>query len=305
MVRRLTRAKGQDMQAFLDMRTLFFVTSILGLVLFACMVAVSVTRKTYSGFGHWTVAAICYFLGNALIGLRGAIPDFFSIVIANAMVTATPTAILCGIRFFVQKRDSLWPYLVPVVTVALAVAYFTYFSQSIRARIVIIAAMHIILCTYIVFTLRRNIPSSLKKPNYLLEISLTLTVIWSLIRLCHTLLYNDSASSLLAPSVMQGASLIIYCAVVLFICFGLCLLNFQRTEYELLNATDEVKQLSGILPMCASCKKIRDDKGYWRQVEAYIRSHSEAVCSHSICPECLQRLYPQYYAQDATPDSQQ
>jgi hypothetical protein len=84
-----------------------------------------------------------------------------------------------------------------------------------------------------------------------------------------------------------------------FIAFGLCLLNFQRTEYELVNARDQVQRLSGFLPMCASCKKIRDDKGYWNQVEAYIRTHYDLVCSHSICPECMQRLYPEYCEPDS------
>lgn len=58
-------------------------------------------------------------------------------------------------------------------------------------------------------------------------------------------------------------------------------------------ALAKVKTLSGFLPICASCKKIRDDKGYWNQIEAYIRDHSEAEFSHSICPECKQRLYGQ------------
>lgn len=52
------------------------------------------------------------------------------------------------------------------------------------------------------------------------------------------------------------------------------------------------KTLSGMLPICASCKKIRDDKGYWNQIEAYITEHSEAKFSHGICPECMKKLYP-------------
>jgi len=63
---------------------------------------------------------------------------------------------------------------------------------------------------------------------------------------------------------------------------------------ELREALAKVKQLSGLLPMCASCKKIRDDKGYWNQLEAYISDHSEADFSHGICPECVKELYPEY-----------
>lgn len=62
---------------------------------------------------------------------------------------------------------------------------------------------------------------------------------------------------------------------------------------ELRQALDQIKTLRGIVPICASCKKIRDDQGYWNQVEVYLRDHTEAEFSHSICPECMKKLYPQ------------
>ncbi len=63
---------------------------------------------------------------------------------------------------------------------------------------------------------------------------------------------------------------------------------------RLQDALDNIKRLSGLLPICSSCKKIRDDKGYWNQIERYIAEHSEAEFSHGICPECVKKLYPQY-----------
>jgi len=56
----------------------------------------------------------------------------------------------------------------------------------------------------------------------------------------------------------------------------------------------EVKILRGFLPICSSCKKIKDDEGYWSQIESYIRDHSEAEFSHSICPNCAKSLYPDF-----------
>jgi PAS domain S-box-containing protein len=74
----------------------------------------------------------------------------------------------------------------------------------------------------------------------------------------------------------------------------------KRAESEkeaLLKALEDslakVKRLSGMLPICSSCKRIRDDQGYWQQVEEYIRDHSEAEFSHGICPECTEKLYPE------------
>lgn len=68
--------------------------------------------------------------------------------------------------------------------------------------------------------------------------------------------------------------------------------KLSRTIETLQTALNKVKLLSGFLPICASCKKIRDDKGYWNQIESYISEHSEAEFSHGICPECAKKLYP-------------
>jgi hypothetical protein len=69
----------------------------------------------------------------------------------------------------------------------------------------------------------------------------------------------------------------------------------EKLIVELQNAMAEVKTLSGLLPICSSCKKIRDDQGYWNQIEVYISGHSTATFSHSICPECGKKLYPEYF----------
>jgi PAS domain S-box-containing protein len=65
----------------------------------------------------------------------------------------------------------------------------------------------------------------------------------------------------------------------------------ERLIAELQNALAHIKTLKGLLPICASCKKIRDDDGYWSQIESYLVEHSEATFSHSICPECSKKLY--------------
>jgi len=72
----------------------------------------------------------------------------------------------------------------------------------------------------------------------------------------------------------------------------------EREEliHELQHALERVKTLRGLIPICASCKKIRDDKGYWHQVEEYIREHSDAEFSHGICKDCARELYPEMYA---------
>ena len=68
----------------------------------------------------------------------------------------------------------------------------------------------------------------------------------------------------------------------------------ERLIGELRESLARVRTLSGLLPICASCKKIRDDKGYWNRVEEYLTEHTDARLSHGICPECVARLYPGY-----------
>ena len=68
----------------------------------------------------------------------------------------------------------------------------------------------------------------------------------------------------------------------------------ERLIADLRNALTHIKTLRGLLPICAACKKIRDNHGYWKQIEEYISDHSDAKFSHGICSECRQKLYPKW-----------
>jgi hypothetical protein len=81
----------------------------------------------------------------------------------------------------------------------------------------------------------------------------------------------------------------------LLVLIGLVFLNAQRLSNDVSQARQEVRQLTGLLPICANCKKIRDDSGDWQRLEEYIQDHSEADFTHSICPECARELYPELH----------
>jgi len=69
----------------------------------------------------------------------------------------------------------------------------------------------------------------------------------------------------------------------------------DRLVAEIHHALSQVRKLSGLLPICSACRKIRDDQGNWKDIEAYIQDNSEAEVSHGICPECTKTLYPDFY----------
>lgn len=70
--------------------------------------------------------------------------------------------------------------------------------------------------------------------------------------------------------------------------------KLEAEKQQLERALGEIKTLSGLIPICSSCKKVRDDEGYWQQVETYVRARSSAEFSHGICPDCLEVLYSDY-----------
>jgi len=81
--------------------------------------------------------------------------------------------------------------------------------------------------------------------------------------------------------------------------------NFNEKEQLILKLQDalsKVKTLSGLLPICASCKKIRDDEGYWNRIEAYIGKHADVQFTHGMCPDCARKLYPDLFENNGAED---
>ncbi len=78
--------------------------------------------------------------------------------------------------------------------------------------------------------------------------------------------------------------------------------DLRETNQRLKESLANIKTLSGLLPICAGCKKIRDDRGYWNQIEIYLRNHSQAEFTHSLCPHCIRKFYPDFA--DEEPDRQ-
>ncbi|HBA60943.1 MAG TPA: hypothetical protein DCZ92_09000 [Elusimicrobia bacterium] len=110
------------------------------------------------------------------------------------------------------------------------------------------------------------------------------------------LLFSFSGLGLLHSARLLGILITaVFCLLVLTSFLMLIESETKReTAEKLLKLKEEVKTLSGIVPICASCKKIRDDKGYWDRVETYVSKHTEARFSHGLCPDCVKKIYPDY-----------
>ncbi len=73
--------------------------------------------------------------------------------------------------------------------------------------------------------------------------------------------------------------------------------NLETKNAQLQDALNNIKTLKGMVPICANCKNIRDDEGFWQKVEAYIETRSDVEFTHGICPDCREKLYPEYYGE--------
>lgn len=134
-------------------------------------------------------------------------------------------------------------------------------------------------------------------PNKVIAISTGIIVSCSLIFTAVTLIIFQGYIDFLGIAIAISAPSIIFPPVAK--AFLTMFVRLQQTENELRQkhvalkkSLHEIKTLSGLLPMCCNCKKIRDDEGYWNELEQYICDHSEAKLTHGFCPSCVQKLYP-------------
>jgi thiamine transporter ThiT len=124
---------------------------------------------------------------------------------------------------------------------------------------------------------------------------------WPLSRLLFLLFDRTPMTALI--DVVMGWSVSIFFGALIGYLRDLTL-KYKGTSEKLEKAMSEVKRLSGLLPICAHCKNIRNDQGYWEKVEDYLSSHSEAEFSHSLCPDCMKKYYPELTTQEEEPDPQ-
>lgn len=88
--------------------------------------------------------------------------------------------------------------------------------------------------------------------------------------------------------------------MIIFLVFGLFIFSLRRlkeirtTRNELQNALSQIKELKGIIPICSSCKSIRNDDGFWEQVDVYIQKNTDAKFTHGMCQECINKHYPEF-----------
>ncbi len=283
------------MNTFFDIRTISLFSGLLSACLFTSMIYVYKCRKTYPGFKQWTFAFISNFVGFALLSLRNILPDFITTIVANFLIVLCLILVTRGLISFAKGKQNIWLDISPLAILIVLFFYFLYISPNLNARITVISLVMIFISLRCAIITQKNIPEVLCEKNWLLTFAFIWIAFWLLMRVFLTISHYGHINDFMSGSIIQGVSIITGIIGLIFIATGLIIINAQRLEKNLITAQKEIKTLRGILPICSYCKKIRNDKGIWNQIETYILEHSKVVFSHGICKDCAKKHYPELH----------
>jgi hypothetical protein len=295
----------------LDVKTLFisnaFTSISLGFVLFLYYFS----RKTFPGFLFFMLSSFMISAGYIALVLRNT-NSFNSYEVWQVFFTVSAFGLgsmfrAIGISRFagIEKFPKVF-YALLTITIGFCL-YFTGFNNNLILRNLILSLFLFVLTAYIVYTLFKAWE---KNRSVLYAVSAAFFFVQGLAILLRALLwFFQTDIGLHDSSYLHTGYLLSYSLMEIMVVVGFIMMNGERLELDLQFAEKrqietvklleqallEIKVLGGLLPICASCKMIRDDKGYWSQLESFIKENSEAEFSHSICPECAEKLYPEEF----------
>jgi hypothetical protein len=282
------------MENFLDIRTLSVITSVVSVFIFFMMLSIAVKKKAYPGYFEWTIAALSNSLGMILLGMRNILPDFITIIISNILILLYLTFNARGLERFSNSKQKTWFDISVIIILTGTFCIFTYLYPNVNMRIIIISGLISLCCFRCCYIVWRKLPAVLNEKQILLFSAFAFLGLWHFSRVIMTGLFEDQISDFMSAGIIQALAFVSIIIGAITIGMMFLIINAERFALDLTHARKEIKTLSGLLPICSSCKKIRTDKGEWQHIENYVNSHSEALFTHGICPECQKKLYPEF-----------
>ena len=276
-----------------DLRTLFLNNMAVNLVLVLVMLYMSFTRKTYPGFGLWTLGMVCLMLGLLLIGLRHYLPGIITVILANGLIFANQILIWIGLDRFLGIRSRIWPPLIGLVASFMLLTYFWLTSPYVFPRIIIVSFVVSAYSFRLFIAARKHLGKVVEGEEKLLMTGFLLIFIFSAMRLAPFLFGGTDQTDFMAYQSSQTLAVTATLLGVLTTVLGMLKVNQQRLEKELNQTKDELDTMRELLPMCSWCKRIRIDDDTWQSVEDFLGAQSQAQVSHSMCPDCLHKYFPE------------
>jgi diguanylate cyclase (GGDEF)-like protein len=231
------------MDHLLDNRTQTVVQVAVSVVLCLVMFIAWRTQKTYPGFGRWTVSKIPYALAFLLIGLRGVIPDWASIFVANILLFTSPLLLYEGIRQFLGKphRDTLHYWFMGLLISGIIV--FLWVAPSVNARVLIVSGLSAIVLARCAWSLFTSIPRALRPTYWCTASMFAVASLVLLLRVCTAGTLPQLANPFIADC-WQSLTFLVAIAMPIGWTFGFFMMTNNRLTLELMLAETELRQLA-------------------------------------------------------------
>ncbi|MFH1034674.1 MAG: GGDEF domain-containing protein [Pseudomonadota bacterium] len=227
----------------LDIRTLSVVLSVTTIVPVVFMLYFKFSRQVYKGFGHWSLGGVALALGGLLLPLRGWLPDFVTVVLANTMLVAGASVFHQGTRQFLELPPKPWlNYFLPPLAMV-SFAYFLYLAPNVLARIIIMSICQGLIWGSCAWDLTSHSKAEIKTTTRLAAVIFALVALSQLLRLTATIL-RPGSQDLFQEDAYQSLYFLVVVALAMSIIFSLWLMTFQRLEAQYLRAQDDLRRLA-------------------------------------------------------------
>jgi hypothetical protein len=290
--------------ASLDSRTVIVVACLVYALLAGAVSVMGVPLRRHVGPVHWAVGLCGWALGALLVALQGVAPAWLAIIVGNGCLIVSTCVVAQGLARFLGAPSRRRLHLVVSAGSVLGMAAFTLVRGSFAGRVMVFSLAALILSADMASVLARyRGGESSAAIRFLLGTWASMAVFHAL-RLVVTFTVAVPPEHLLQSHWATGWSLLVMMLQVLALVSGLMALAASRfadelaadrarlaeTNERLRAALENVRVLSGLLRICAWCKKIRNDEGVWEQMEVYVQRHSDASFTHGVCPACAEKV---------------
>lgn len=280
----------------IDIKTLMLSQISLSILLSFTFLVYLKYEKTFTGFRLWTIGTIIHAVGFFFLSSRGLIPIGVSIVFGNLLLMVSLICRMDAIlQFLGVKSFKKILYFSPLLAIAIG-SYFYFVQDNMAVRSLVFGLFFLIFSIPVVWKLMRHMTHQHNFLYYLAATIIVVRIASLMIRAVYFM--NSQDNDILTNAIFNSVHFLIALIGEVGINIVFLLMNNQKSEEQLIQTNDKlqkvidnVKTLSGLLPICSHCKKIRDDKGYWNRIESYIQENSDAEFSHGMCPECSDELY--------------
>jgi hypothetical protein len=243
-------------------------------------------RRKYGGLDLWFMGLLLQFGGGFLVALRNSIPDWASIVAGNTLVLSGMVVLYFGLLRFSERRSPL-PVKAGIVAglaaFVLIQTYFTFVYDGLVARVYNFSIGLALASLPGLWLVWRGTIGEMRNATKGMAVSFGLIVGICLARVVGSAALGEGNGDYMRSGPFDSLMVALFSGGVAFFVFNLVLMVNRRLFAD-------ARILSGLLPICAWCKKVRNDAGYWQDVEAYISARTPAEFTHGICPDCTRKL---------------